>query len=119
MSATPDPIISRHVAVIGAGASGLVTARELRREGHTVVVFERGDQSLLSSDVCSSNSNSNGTSNYNYKELRRAMAFLLESPQVLTACGMVEFMAVIIPMAVALELQASMLKKSRLLVVLC
>nr|POE68659.1 flavin-containing monooxygenase fmo gs-ox1 [Quercus suber] len=44
MSATPDPIISRHVAVIGAGASGLVTARELRREGHTVVVFERGDQ---------------------------------------------------------------------------
>ena len=44
MSATPDTIISRHVAVIGAGASGLVTARELRREGHTVVVFERGDQ---------------------------------------------------------------------------
>ena len=67
-------------------------------------------QSLLSSDGCSSNSNSNGTSNYNYKELRRAMAFLLESPQVLTACGMVEFMAMIIPIAVALELQASMLK---------
>lgn len=69
-------------------------------------------QSLLlsSSDGCSSNSNSNGTNNYNYKELRRAMAFLLESPQVLTACGMVEFMAMIIPIAVALELQASMLK---------
>ncbi|XP_060674609.1 flavin-containing monooxygenase FMO GS-OX-like 4 isoform X1 [Ziziphus jujuba] len=33
-----------HVAVIGAGASGLVAARELRREGHTAVVFERGDQ---------------------------------------------------------------------------
>lgn len=32
------------MAVIGAGASGLVAARELRREGHTVVVFERGDQ---------------------------------------------------------------------------
>ncbi|KAL4602541.1 hypothetical protein ACB092_10G059500 [Castanea dentata] len=44
MSTTPEPIISRHVAVIGAGAAGLVTARELRREGHTVVVFERGDQ---------------------------------------------------------------------------
>ncbi|XP_061988846.1 flavin-containing monooxygenase FMO GS-OX-like 4 [Rosa rugosa] len=36
--------LSRHVAVIGAGAAGLVAARELRREGHTVVVFERGDQ---------------------------------------------------------------------------
>jgi len=32
------------VAVIGAGATGLVAARELRREGHRVVVFERGDQ---------------------------------------------------------------------------
>ncbi|KAK4557925.1 hypothetical protein RGQ29_007602 [Quercus rubra] len=39
-----QPIVSRHVAVIGAGAAGLVTARELRREGHSVVVFERGDQ---------------------------------------------------------------------------
>lgn len=38
------PITKRHVAVIGAGASGLVAARELRREGHTVVVFERGEQ---------------------------------------------------------------------------
>lgn len=36
--------LSRHVAVIGAGASGLVAARELRREGHSVVVFERGDR---------------------------------------------------------------------------
>nr|XP_023886234.1 flavin-containing monooxygenase FMO GS-OX-like 4 isoform X2 [Quercus suber] len=40
----PQPIVSRHVAVIGAGAAGLVTARELRCEGHSVVVFERGDQ---------------------------------------------------------------------------
>ena len=40
----PQPIVSRHVAVIGAGAAGLVTARELSREGHSVVVFERGDQ---------------------------------------------------------------------------
>ncbi|KAL5542626.1 hypothetical protein UlMin_010336 [Ulmus minor] len=38
------PIISRHVAVIGAGAAGLVAARELGREGHRVVVFEREDQ---------------------------------------------------------------------------
>lgn len=32
---------SRHIAVIGAGAAGLVAARELRRQTHTVVVFER------------------------------------------------------------------------------
>ncbi|KAJ7944767.1 Flavin-containing monooxygenase [Quillaja saponaria] len=38
------PLVSRHVAVIGAGAGGLVAARELRREGHQVVVFEKGDQ---------------------------------------------------------------------------
>ncbi|KAJ7010897.1 flavin-containing monooxygenase-related family protein [Populus alba x Populus x berolinensis] len=38
------PPISRHVAVIGAGAAGLVSARELRREGHDVVVFERDNQ---------------------------------------------------------------------------
>ncbi|KAL2489642.1 Flavin-containing monooxygenase FMO GS-OX-like 3 [Forsythia ovata] len=37
----PTPI-SRTVAVIGAGAGGLVAARELRREGHNVVVYERG-----------------------------------------------------------------------------
>ncbi|KAK0587872.1 hypothetical protein LWI29_030259 [Acer saccharum] len=37
-------MISRYVAVIGAGAAGLVAARELRREGHAVVVFEREDQ---------------------------------------------------------------------------
>ena len=28
-------------AVIGAGAAGLVAARELRKEGHRVVVFEQ------------------------------------------------------------------------------
>lgn len=40
-----SPVITpRHVAVIGAGAAGLVAARELRREGHGVVVFERGTQ---------------------------------------------------------------------------
>ncbi|XP_059301952.1 putative flavin-containing monooxygenase FMO GS-OX-like 11 [Lycium ferocissimum] len=35
---------SKNVAVIGAGAAGLVTARELQREGHNVVVFERENQ---------------------------------------------------------------------------
>ncbi|XP_050226428.1 flavin-containing monooxygenase FMO GS-OX-like 4 [Mercurialis annua] len=40
----PTPLLSRHVAVIGAGAAGLVAARELRREGHQVVVFERENQ---------------------------------------------------------------------------
>lgn len=38
------------------------------------------------------------------------MAFLLEWPQVLTPCGMLEFLRMIIPVAVALELQPSMLK---------
>ncbi|KAL5748516.1 hypothetical protein ACOSP7_025558 [Xanthoceras sorbifolium] len=37
-------MISRRVAVIGAGAAGLVAARELRREGHVVVVFEKEDK---------------------------------------------------------------------------
>uniref|UniRef100_A0A5B7BLT6 Flavin-containing monooxygenase n=1 Tax=Davidia involucrata TaxID=16924 RepID=A0A5B7BLT6_DAVIN len=32
---------SKHVCVIGAGPSGLVAARELRKEGHSVVVFEQ------------------------------------------------------------------------------
>ncbi|XP_021635477.2 flavin-containing monooxygenase FMO GS-OX-like 4 isoform X2 [Hevea brasiliensis] len=43
-SSMPTSLISRNVAVIGAGASGLVAARELRREGHKVVVFERENQ---------------------------------------------------------------------------
>lgn len=34
---------SRKVAVIGCGASGLVAARELLREGHQVSVFEQGN----------------------------------------------------------------------------
>ncbi|OVA20189.1 Flavin monooxygenase FMO [Macleaya cordata] len=37
-------LTSRKVAVIGAGAAGLVASRELRREGHEVVVFERRDR---------------------------------------------------------------------------
>ncbi|KAK2979976.1 hypothetical protein RJ640_006784 [Escallonia rubra] len=35
---------SLKVAVIGAGVAGLVTARELQREGHTAIVYEKGDQ---------------------------------------------------------------------------
>ncbi|KAJ4710357.1 AP-5 complex subunit beta-1 [Melia azedarach] len=49
-------------------------------------------------------------SGLNYKELRRAMAFLLEWTQVLTPCGMLEFLRMIMPVAVVLELQPSMLK---------
>lgn len=37
----PSPLHLR-LAVVGAGGAGLVAARELRREGHGVVVFERG-----------------------------------------------------------------------------
>ncbi|MEM7092212.1 MAG: FAD-dependent oxidoreductase [Actinomycetota bacterium] len=33
----------KRVAVIGAGMAGMVAAKELREEGHTVVVFERTD----------------------------------------------------------------------------
>lgn len=41
---TPLQLTPKKVAVIGGGAAGLVAARELRTEGHKVVVFERGSQ---------------------------------------------------------------------------
>lgn len=44
MSPAHSDIKSFNVAVIGAGAAGLVSARELLREGHQVVVFERQNQ---------------------------------------------------------------------------
>ena len=44
MTTSVPPLISRHVAIIGAGAGGLVAARELLREGHRVVVFEKSEQ---------------------------------------------------------------------------
>lgn len=44
------------------------------------------------------------------KELRRTLAFLLESPYLFTSCAMMEFMGMVVPLASALELQASMLK---------
>ncbi|KAI4335939.1 hypothetical protein L6164_014533 [Bauhinia variegata] len=37
----PETFQYKNVCVIGAGPSGLVAARELRREGHKVVVFEQ------------------------------------------------------------------------------
>ncbi|KQJ93635.1 flavin-containing monooxygenase FMO GS-OX5 isoform X2 [Brachypodium distachyon] len=43
LSESSMPRRSVRVAVIGAGAAGLVAARELRREGHSPVVFERAD----------------------------------------------------------------------------
>ncbi|XP_022146370.1 LOW QUALITY PROTEIN: uncharacterized protein LOC111015598, partial [Momordica charantia] len=55
-------------------------------------------------------SNREASPRLNSKELRRAMAFLLESPQVLTPPAMVEFMTMIMLVASGLELQASMLK---------
>ncbi|KAF6152409.1 hypothetical protein GIB67_038032 [Kingdonia uniflora] len=36
--------ISRKIAVIGAGAAGLVASKELIKEGHKVVVFERNSE---------------------------------------------------------------------------
>lgn len=44
MAPAQNQITSKHVAVIGAGPAGLITSRELRREGHSVVVFEREKQ---------------------------------------------------------------------------
>ncbi|GLC56964.1 hypothetical protein PLESTB_001168300 [Pleodorina starrii] len=40
-SSAGAPRLSRRVAVIGAGAAGLVAARELRSEGHDVTVLEQ------------------------------------------------------------------------------
>ncbi|CAH8385191.1 unnamed protein product [Eruca vesicaria subsp. sativa] len=44
------------------------------------------------------------------KELRRVLAFMLESPYLFTSCAMMEFMGMVVPLASALELQASMLR---------
>ncbi|GMP92483.1 hypothetical protein CsSME_00042698 [Camellia sinensis var. sinensis] len=45
-----------------------------------------------------------------YKELRRVLSFLLDCPLFLTSFGLVEFMSMILPVAVVLELQGSLLK---------
>ncbi|GKB35178.1 AP-5 complex subunit beta-1 like protein [Tanacetum coccineum] len=44
------------------------------------------------------------------KDLRRVMSFLLEWPQFLTTVGLFEFMSIVMPIAVELDLQASLLK---------
>ncbi|KAK8693425.1 hypothetical protein V6N13_071009 [Hibiscus sabdariffa] len=46
---------SYKVAVIGAGTAGLVTARELQREGHHVTVFEKANKAghgILGLSIC-------------------------------------------------------------------
>ncbi|CAB4270520.1 unnamed protein product [Prunus armeniaca] len=80
---------------------------------HNIVVRNLG-VSILNTTVplvpFSAPQNGTGPGGLNHKELRRAMAFLLEWPHVLTPCAMVEFLALIMPIAAALDLQASMLK---------
>ncbi|KAL5721418.1 hypothetical protein ACHQM5_005069 [Ranunculus cassubicifolius] len=61
-------------------------------------------------NLSSGNGNGSGRELSNVKELRRVMAFLLERPQILTPCAMVEFLSMIIRVAIALDLQASLLK---------
>lgn len=56
------------------------------------------------------NSSSREVSGLNSKELRKVMAFLLERPQILTPCGMMEFMWMLLGIAGALDLQVSFLK---------
>ncbi|KAI7734507.1 hypothetical protein M8C21_004363, partial [Ambrosia artemisiifolia] len=41
---TMSPITTCNVAVIGAGAAGLAAGRHLRREGHSVTIFEKESQ---------------------------------------------------------------------------
>ncbi|KAF9624007.1 hypothetical protein IFM89_007705 [Coptis chinensis] len=53
---------------------------------------------------------SNTGLSFNLKELRRVMAFLLERPQIFTPCALMEFMSMIVRVANALDLQASLLK---------
>ncbi|KAK9117896.1 hypothetical protein Scep_015989 [Stephania cephalantha] len=64
---------------------------------------------VLGGGSSSSSSSKDGLSS-NSKELRRVMAFLLECPQILTPCGVMEFMPMIIRIAMEIELQAALLK---------
>lgn len=52
----------------------------------------------------------NEVSGVGFKGLRRAISFLLECPQFLTSFGMMEFVSMIMPVGMAMELQASLLK---------
>ncbi|MBA0714857.1 hypothetical protein Golax_013805 [Gossypium laxum] len=69
---------SYNVAVIGAGTAGLVTARELQREGHRVTVFEKANKvggtwlydSLVESDLLGLDPNREIVHSSLYKSLR-------------------------------------------------
>ncbi|MFQ6633269.1 hypothetical protein Gotur_011728 [Gossypium turneri] len=80
---------SYNVAVIGAGTAGLVTARELQREGHRVTVFEKANKvggtwlydSLVESDLLGLDPNREIVHSSLYKSLRtnlprQVMSFL-------------------------------------------
>ncbi|MBC5815874.1 MAG: NAD(P)-dependent oxidoreductase [Candidatus Eremiobacteraeota bacterium] len=41
---TPGPSSGKHVAIIGGGPAGLSAARDLRRFGHAVTIFDSNDQ---------------------------------------------------------------------------
>ncbi|XP_068640247.1 uncharacterized protein [Aristolochia californica] len=67
--------------------------------------------SLVSAAANNDNNNGSGRDReLNFKEIRRVVAFLLEQPQILTPCGMMEFMDMIMEVGSALELQVSLLK---------
>ncbi|MBA0831638.1 hypothetical protein Goarm_016091 [Gossypium armourianum] len=80
---------SYNVAVIGAGTAGLVTARELQRQGHRVTVFEKANKvggtwlydSLVESDLLGLDPNREIVHSSLYKSLRtnlprQVMSFL-------------------------------------------
>ncbi|GMJ09274.1 hypothetical protein like AT1G62620 [Hibiscus trionum] len=80
---------SYKVAVIGAGTAGLLTARELQREGHRVTVFEKADKvggtwlynSRVESDLLGVDPNREIVHSSLYRSLqanlpRQAMSFL-------------------------------------------
>ncbi|XP_074307712.1 uncharacterized protein LOC141642718 [Silene latifolia] len=78
-----------------------------------LVPFNVPSSLLLSSsaiDDAGGNDDNVGLSGASLKELRRVVSFLLEWAQALTPCGMVEFISRVMPLAVGLELQSSLLK---------
>ncbi|KAF3792578.1 AP-5 complex subunit beta-1 [Nymphaea thermarum] len=73
--------------------------------------FENGVRSFSGRELSSVRSFSGRElSSVNMKELRRVVAFLLEQPQLLTPCGLLEFMSMLMGVAVVLGLQVSLLK---------
>ncbi|XP_042512201.1 uncharacterized protein LOC122087214 [Macadamia integrifolia] len=88
---------------------------------HDLVIY-RANASILTTSVplfpfnvphsliATASSSTRELSVSNVRELRRVTAFLLERPHILTPCGMMEFMSMLMRVTVALELQASLLK---------